>query len=144
MKLSSQFPQQRLITDAWNFNTLFLLTCNIVEFVFVWMGCRLPLSEQCIWNIVYMKFLSNYSLQMLEILTHLSSGIPYGGVHYCVNWIPTSCLSVHISIECVWNLRHSFFSYYSSQMLEILAHSFGMPYGGIHFFTNLMCLLICQ
>ena len=34
------------------------------------------------------------------------------------------CLSLHMSIERIRNFRRSFFSNYSLQMLEILAHSF--------------------
>ena len=79
MKFSSQFPQQLLITDAWNFKTFFLLACHMVGFIFVWMGCRLPVYPcvcpksvyeiLCKWNF-HGSFLSNYLLQMLEILKH--------------------------------------------------------------------------
>jgi hypothetical protein len=48
----------------------------------------------------------------------------YGGSHFCVNLMPTSCWSVHLSIECIWNFRRTFLSNYSSQMLENIAHSF--------------------
>jgi hypothetical protein len=175
MKFSSQFPQQLLITDAWKFNTLFLLVCHKVGFIFVWIQYRLSVFpcvcpknvfELCIWNF-RRSFLSNYSSQMLESLTHssfwhairwdsflcesntdflffrvsvqrmylncvyeifvavssatthhrclkfyhtLPFGMPYNGIHFCVNPIPTSCLSVHLSIESIWNFRRSFFS----------------------------------
>jgi hypothetical protein len=33
-KFSSQFPQQLLIADAWNFSTLFVMACYMVGFIF--------------------------------------------------------------------------------------------------------------
>jgi hypothetical protein len=54
----------------------------------------------------------------------LSVGMPYGGIHFCMNQMPTSCLSVRLSVECMWNFRQYFLGNYSLQMLEILARSF--------------------
>jgi hypothetical protein len=34
-KFSSQFPQQLLISGAWNFSTVFLWACHMVRFIFV-------------------------------------------------------------------------------------------------------------
>jgi hypothetical protein len=42
--------------------------------------------------------------------------MPYGRIHFCMNWMSTSCWSVHLSVACITNFRPSF--------LEILAHSF--------------------
>jgi hypothetical protein len=40
-KLSSQFPQQLLIADTWNFSTLFPLAYHVVGFIFVRIWCQL-------------------------------------------------------------------------------------------------------
>jgi hypothetical protein len=64
------------------------------------------------------SFLSNYSS-----LVHSSFWHAYGGIHFCRNLMSTSCLSVHLYVECIRNFHHSFLSNYSSQMLEILMHS---------------------
>jgi hypothetical protein len=50
------------------------------------------------------SFLSNYSSQMFEILTRsrtLPFRMPYGGIHFCVNRMLTSCISVHLYVECI-------------------------------------------
>jgi hypothetical protein len=63
--------------------------------------------------------------------------MPYGGIYFCANLMSTSCLSVRLFVECITDFRCSFLSNYSSQMLEILAHSlFWHTKCGIHFCAN--------
>ena len=96
-KFSLQFSQQLLVTDAWNFNTLFLLAYHM-------MGSFLHESDVnflfvCIWNF-RRSFLSNHSAQVLEILAYRTFlfTIPHGGNHFCMNSMSTSCLFFYLSI----------------------------------------------
>jgi hypothetical protein len=97
----------------------------------------------CITN--YLRsFLSNYSLQMHEILTHSFFGMTYGGIHFCTNPMSTSCSSMHL--ECKTNFHRSFLSNYSLQMLEILTHSFfwhDIMVGSFLYESDVKFLYIC-
>ena len=90
------------------------------------------LSEECIWNIFHMKFSSQFS-QQIPIANAWNFNalfrLAYGRNHFCVNGMLTSCISVRLSKECIWNIVYMKFSWqfssnYSLQMLEILKHSF--------------------
>jgi hypothetical protein len=124
MKFSSQFPQQLLIANAWKFSTLFLLACNMVGIIFVWIGCRLPVypcvCPKIVYEILYMwnflgSFLSNYSLQILEILTHSF----FWHTIWWDSFFHESDFSVNLYVECITNFRRSFPSNHLAQVLEI-------------------------
>jgi hypothetical protein len=77
---------------------------------------------------VYMKFSSQFPQQLLiadawNLIKLFLFACHIVRLIYCTNRIPTSCLSTHPTVECIWNFRHSFLSSYSLQMLEILTHS---------------------
>jgi hypothetical protein len=71
MKFSSQIPQQLLIADAWKFSTFFLLACTMVGLIHFCVNpmttscLSVRLSEECLWNIVYMEFSLQFSQQLL-------------------------------------------------------------------------------
>jgi hypothetical protein len=91
------------------------------------------------------SFLSNYSSQMLETLLHYFFCMPYGGIHFHTNLMPTPCLFVRLSVECITKFRRSFLSNYSSRVLEILAHSFWHAIWGNSFLykSDVNVLFVC-
>jgi hypothetical protein len=50
--------------------------------------------------------------------------MPCDGIHFCVNLIPTSCLSVRLFVECIWILYMKFSSQYPQQLLITDAWNF--------------------
>ena len=99
-------------------------------------------------NLVYEIFVAVSSAtthrRCLQIWHTLLFGMPYGRNNFCANGMPTSCISVGLSEECIWNIVYrkflcSFLSNYLLQMLGILTHSsFWHTIWWVHFFTNPM------
>jgi hypothetical protein len=94
--------------DAWNFSTLFLLACHMVGFIFVWIWCQLPVYPCiCPYNVqqIFIAIsLATTHHRCLKFWYTLWYSMPYGGIYFCMIPMTTSCLSLHLSIECI-NMR---------------------------------------
>jgi hypothetical protein len=122
-KFSSQFPQQLLITDIWNFGALFLLACHIVGFIFVRIQCQLPV-DLCVCPRMYNKFSSQFPQQLLILgawsfstLFHLACHI----VEFIFVWI--RCQLPVYSCVCPYSILKGYSHRFSRFVLFFTMHN---------------------
>jgi divalent metal cation (Fe/Co/Zn/Cd) transporter len=124
-KLSSQFPQQLLIADAWNFRTLFLLACHIMWFIFARIRFQLPLHPCiCSWSI-NRKFSSQFSQQLL--IADAWNFRTLFLLAYHIMWFIFARIRFQLPLYpciCSWSINRKFSSQFSQQLLIADAWNF--------------------